>query len=266
MKDPRLTKVGRTTTAVNFTGFTFGLTSQVSAYGIALLNTGMVATETVGLVLDSAATTSTGATWTLNTSAEWATNAADVFTGTTVLSTVPVRTDALAGYDNLSTGPTPAATPVPTPVLCQSGRVVFFNKGSRTYWEVGYVGILINAVQLPQLDQGRLTIEPRELRYGRGWKWSCSWDHVPIATAHAVRDIFQKTGGGAAPGYFSPVPGQKAVTTGVLSDAAYSPEMRGGVVRLLSVRTSERHAYNTEWYATLEIECESWQEVPTDGN
>lgn len=260
VKDPNLLHRGRTTDDDDGSGFTFALTTSQNVTCFEAVNIGHVSVERFSFRLASSATYDAG--FLVINTASRASVLSEVYTQHNYLYDVPARTGWVVGHDNFSpTGPSPSAA-VAT-VSVQSGLLTNFTStaSGRTYWEIGYLGLGINAqdIQSPTSVQS----ERIELRHGYGWRMHLHWDNMPRTDYTHLDDLQASTHSGSLPCFVYPDVGSRPAAA-VFTDSATTPAVRGGLVRLLECgsHAETKDLRNADYVSDVRLVCETWQEQP----
>ena len=263
IRDPSLMLTAHTGDKDDASGFKITFGTAFDCYGGEIVNCQLASGELSGFVLYS------DAAWV--TAVANTTKVVSVPSGiwtaqTQIVDHQPTRPNWILGVDVLSTGPTPAATPVPASVSTQSAIVNFQTAAAgRTYWETGFVAWAINARPLgfpaDSDGSGKLDVDTIRLRSGgTGYRWTMTWDRLTMADVHYMRSLYGATEGGQWPFFFWPDPDQKTVT-GTITSARHGPGTRGGLARMLSWKGSEQQLVGSTYYGrNCTLVAESWEE------
>jgi len=244
-------------------GFKFELTATISLCSIEVANTGAFTGEDITWQIDDA--TTFAAADQISTSA-WPQLPLDIWTGYTgLVRSKPVRSNILLGYDNFTTGPSPATPPTVATVTCGSGQILFSTPAAaRAKWEAAYIALGINGHTLPGLPYSSISVTPINLRSpagGMGYKYSLTWQFLSTADTSYLDGLWEVSAHGNFPIFLFPVPGQRSIT-GVITGTDQREALRGGLMRLLSWTRTEAVDLADGWQATGgKLVAETWEEV-----
>lgn len=258
--DPNLMFVAHTADAGDLDGFLITLAANVALSGIEVVNCEMASTERLRVIFYSDA----GTTIVANTAMKPGV-ASEVWTAhSEAPDFAPTRVNWILGVDTLGSGPTPAATPIPTTVSTKAVLVDWQSGVSRTFWEAAFVGMMQNARALGHPAHGEgteLDVDMIQLRSGgTGYRWTLNWDRLSMDDVAFMRAIVASSDHGNWPIFFYPDAGQKT-SSGTLTEERLTQGGRGGLARLLSFKASEQQLAGSTYYGrNCTLVAESWQE------
>lgn len=207
----------------------------------------------------------------LNTGTAWQVLPSDVYSGQQFASDALIRPNLLAGFDTLPT-PTKATPPDLVPFTINTLRVETQSGTDIGFVEVGFVAIGHDGRVIGKAasaargtPQGAIQIQPADLLNapGGGHRYTINWPYLVDADQAYIRELWTHTAQGAYPAFLFPRPGIKT-NPGELQETWNTPEMRGGLVRLLSVTSGDLAVTGSEWSRSgVTLVAETWQEVPT---